>query len=55
VIPEPLSAAQEAQIKKLAQKNLSYPFNINITYHENIPLGPTGKYEEFMSLVDSNN
>lgn len=52
VISEKLSLTQEEQFKTLVQKNLSYPFNIMITYHEHIPLGPTGKYEEFMSLVD---
>ncbi|MBS0290050.1 MAG: phenylacetate--CoA ligase family protein [Proteobacteria bacterium] len=49
VVSEPLSAQQEEQLKKLHQTQLGYPFNITITYHDDIPAGPSGKYEEFIS------
>ncbi len=51
VTTKPITLSQEAALKKFCQKNLGYPFNILITYHEDIPTGPSGKYEEFVSLV----
>jgi len=51
VMDKPLSSTQENQFVTLLQKNLGYPFNISITYPENISVGPTGKFEEFVSLV----
>lgn len=52
VLDEPLTHAQEVEYKLIRQKSLGYPFNITITYHDHIPLSPTRKYEEFISLVD---
>ncbi len=52
VVTSLLSTEQEEQLKKLHQTNLGYPFNISISYHENIPTGPSGKYEEFVSCVE---
>lgn len=49
VIDEPYSVLQEKQLKELLQKNLGFPFNISITYPDHLPLGPRGKFEEFMS------
>lgn len=45
------TAEQEAQFVKIHQRNFGYPFNIRITYHDDIPSGPQGKFEEFISLV----
>lgn len=52
VLDEPLSQSQEDEYKALRQKSLGYPFNITITYPDHIPLSPTRKYEEFISLVE---
>lgn len=51
VVTIPLTNTQELQYKELIQKNFGYPFNIILTYHDNIPLGPTGKHEEFISIA----
>ena len=51
---EQVTKAQEDAVKKYVQKNFGHPFNITITYHDDIPLGPTGKYEEFISHVRTN-
>ena len=48
-----LNNEQVAKFKKLYQTNLGYPFDIAITYHDDIPLGPTGKYEEFISMMSA--
>jgi phenylacetate-CoA ligase len=42
---------QESQFKKLYQRILGHPFNIAITYCDDIPSGPNGKFEEFISHV----
>ena len=52
IVSEPFTEEQEQQFKKLHHKNLGFPFNITITYHDDIPTGATGKFEEFISLVD---
>jgi len=51
VTPNTFTEQEEEQFKLLYQKNLGFPFNIAITYHEAIPAGPRGKYEEFVSRV----
>lgn len=52
VMDQPLSKQQEAEYKIIRQKSLGYPFNITISYPDHIPLSPTGKHEEFISLVE---
>lgn len=53
ITPSRLSSEQENALIQLYQKNLGFPFQITISYHEQIPAGPTGKYEEFISMVKS--
>lgn len=50
VLDAPLTSLQEAQYKEFVQKSLGYPFNVFMTYVEDIPCGPTGKFEEFISF-----
>lgn len=52
VVESRLNDEAEIKFKELIQKNLGYPFKVTLSYHDHIPLGPTGKYEEFISLVD---
>lgn len=52
VTPHTFSEQEETYFKQLYQQNLGYPFNISITYHEDIPAGPTGKFEEFVSCIN---
>jgi len=52
VTPDTFTEQEEEHFKRLYQKNLGFKFNIAITYHEDIPAGPTGKFEEFLSLVN---
>ncbi len=46
-----VTETEQEQFIQLIQKGLGYPFNITLTFLDNIPLGPTGKYEEFISLI----
>jgi phenylacetate-CoA ligase len=48
----PLTADQERRIGDLIRKALDFSFNLQFNYFpEQIPLGPGGKFEEFMSEV----
>jgi len=51
VVRESISSAVVREVIELMQKNLGYPFNINVTFHDDLPVGPTGKFEEFVSCV----
>ncbi|MDA1370582.1 MAG: phenylacetate--CoA ligase family protein [Proteobacteria bacterium] len=48
-----LSVEQEEKIKNILRKYLDYPFQIDITYHAEIPRSAGGKYEDFLSLVET--
>lgn len=51
VVSTALSNTEETSLLSMFKRNFVYPFNIYITYHDDIPLGPKGKYEEFVSKV----
>lgn len=51
VVSEPLTPDQEEATKDLLVKCLGHPFRVTITYHDEIPRGPSGKFEEFVSEV----
>lgn len=43
---------QELQFKQLYQRIFGYPFNITVSYCDDIPKGLHGKFEEFISYAD---
>jgi phenylacetate-CoA ligase len=45
--------AETQAVQRLVQGNLGYPFRITVTRCEEIPKGPRGKYEEFVSEIGS--
>ncbi len=49
VIDRPLTAEEERQLRELIHLRIRYPFEIDFTYHDEIPRGPGGKYEDFKS------
>jgi phenylacetate-CoA ligase len=51
VSEEILSKEEEIQLTKLYQKSFGYPFNFIFNTVPEIPLSPTGKFEEFVSMV----
>ena len=51
VLNQALTQEEESQAAGLAQKALGYPFQIEIMPVSEIARGPTGKYEEFLSLI----
>ncbi len=51
VLNEPLSAEEERRAEALVREALGYPFDVLITPVPEISRGPSGKYEEFLSLL----
>ena len=48
-----LTLEEQARVTQLMQGHLGYPFEIFYTFLEDIPRGPNGKFEEFISLVEA--
>jgi phenylacetate-CoA ligase len=53
VVSEPLTAGQEEEMRALIRKNLGYPYRVTLTYFDEMPPGPRGKFEEFVSEVSA--
>lgn len=51
VLSQSLDSDAQDKVIELMQTNLGYPFKIKLSFHEDIPCGPTGKFEEFISLI----
>lgn len=53
VVERPLRGAEEAALTGIIHKSLGHPFRLRFSYFEGeIPRGPSGKFEEFLSLID---
>ena len=48
-----LTLEEQSRVTQLMQGHLGYPFEIFYTFLEDIPRGPNGKFEEFVSLVEA--
>ncbi|MEI6121770.1 MAG: hypothetical protein WCP90_04605, partial [Opitutae bacterium] len=48
-----LTLEEQERVTQLMQGHLGYAFEIFYTFLEDIPRGPNGKFEEFISLVDA--
>jgi len=51
VTTRPMTAEERQFFISIAQNSLGYPFEIDITYHSEIPRSAGGKYEDFISLL----
>lgn len=52
LVCDPLTTGQEHQIAKLIEEGLEHAFRLVFRYHNApLPLGRTGKFEEFISLI----
>lgn len=52
VVARTLSDHEEEQLKSVILEYLGHPFTLNFIYVDEIPRSATGKYEDFMSLVE---
>ena len=53
VVERPLRASEEERLKRLINSKLGYPFDLKFTYHDSIPRSAGGKFEDFLSRVES--
>jgi phenylacetate-CoA ligase len=51
VVSRPLSAEEEDQAVQIVREVLDYPFEVRLVVVDDIRRGPTGKFEEFLSLI----
>ncbi len=49
VTKRPLTSDEEGRLRTVVQKHLGHPFEIEFTYHDDIPRGASGKFEDFRS------
>jgi phenylacetate-CoA ligase len=52
VSERPLTMDEQGQATEAVRAALGYPFNVAFVRVDDIPRGPTGKFEEFMSQLD---
>ena len=53
VVGHPLNAQQEERLKQLMNSKLGYAFDLEFSYHDEIPRSACGKFEDFISLVET--
>jgi phenylacetate-CoA ligase len=53
VCPRPLSAQEEAGIRAMLAEKFGYPFDFRFNYRDSIEPGPNGKFEDFVSRVET--
>ena len=51
VTAEPLTGEDEAKLREIILTRLGHPFDIVLTYHDDIPRGAGGKFEDFKSEI----
>jgi phenylacetate-CoA ligase len=52
VLSQPLAAGDELKLQESTRKALGYPYRVTVVPLPAIPRGPTGKFEEFLTLVE---
>ena len=53
VCDRPLSGAEEAKLRDIILNRLGHPFEIAFSYHDEIPRGPGGKFEDFKCDIEA--
>jgi phenylacetate-CoA ligase len=52
VVGRPLDAAEEGAVRRVVERSLPGTFQVALRVVQEIPRGPGGKYEEFVSALD---
>ncbi len=52
VVARALTAEEEERLKSVILRYLGHPFRLGFTYMDEIPRSASGKYEDFLSLVE---
>jgi len=50
-VAQSLTTAQEEAIKRWVQEKFGHPFDVTLSYCDEIPLAPSGKFEDFVSMI----
>ena len=54
IVPSrPFTEAEEERVRAVLLERLGVPFKVTISYHDEIPRSPGGKYEDFRSELDA--
>lgn len=53
VSDETLTLDQEQKLRQFIQKTLGHPYHMTLTYHQQLPRNLAGKYEEFISAIET--
>ena len=53
VSDETLTLDQEQKLRQFIQKTLGHPYHMTLTYHQQLPRNQAGKFEEFISAIES--
>ncbi|MES2013672.1 MAG: AMP-binding protein [Pseudomonadota bacterium] len=51
VMERPLTETEQSKVAELMQRQLGHPFKVRFSFPVDIPRGPTGKFEDFISLI----
>ena len=51
VVAQPLTTDQEESVATWTREKFGHPFAVKFNYCESIPLAPSGKFEDFVSLI----
>ena len=52
VAERPLTDDEATQLRGMILERIKHPFEITLSYHDEIPRGPGGKYEDFTSELE---
>jgi phenylacetate-coenzyme A ligase PaaK-like adenylate-forming protein len=52
VLARSIGDAERTQLIEATRRALGYPYRVTVVELSSIPRGPTGKFEEFLSLVE---
>ena len=47
-----LSGPEREKLAAVVRERFQYPFSVSFTYHEEIPRGPGGKFQDYRSDID---
>ena len=53
VTGRPLNSEEEARLRKLINSRLGYAFDLQFTYHDELPRSASGKFEDFRSEIEA--
>ena len=51
VVRRVLTEKEDAELTRRVRERFLYPFQVTFTYHDEIPRGPGGKFEDFRSEI----